>query len=99
VNWKLAETCWPVHEAILKIVQPRAVITFGKLPFDFIRKKLNGSSPATEDSGHGKWQWRSSKLETGQFLIGLPHLSRYAPQAKVNEGVREFLGLFPRSMS
>jgi hypothetical protein len=95
-GWKLAERCWPVHDVILKIVQPCAIITFGRLPFDFIRKKLNGTSPAAEESGHGNWQWRSSKLETGQVLIGLPHLSRYAPQIKVNEDVRKHLGLPPR---
>jgi hypothetical protein len=96
-GWELAKTCWPVHDVILKIVQPRVIITFGRLPFEFIRERLSGTHPTAERSGHGNWQWRSSKLETGQVLIGLPHLSRYAPQTKVNEDVRKLLGLPPRS--
>jgi uracil-DNA glycosylase len=96
-GWELAKTCWPVHDVILKIVQPRVIITFGRLPFEFIWEKLSGTHPTAERSGHGSWQWRSSKLETEQVLIGVPHLSRYALQTKVNEDVRRLLGLPPRS--
>jgi hypothetical protein len=97
---ELSERCWPVHDVILKIIQPRAIITFGKLPFDFIWEQLHGSPPSAEASGHGKWQWRSSTLETGQVLIGLPHLSRYALQSNppAQDGLRKLLGLPPRSV-
>jgi hypothetical protein len=73
-----AELCWPVHEAILEIVRPTAIITFGRQPFNFIRDKLSGTVPEDSPSGHGKWAWRYSILKTGEKLIGLPHLSRYA---------------------
>jgi len=73
-----AELCWPVHEAILKIVRPVAIITFGRQPFNFIREKLSGTPPEDSRAGHGTWTWRYSILKTGEKLIGLPHLSRYA---------------------
>jgi hypothetical protein len=97
-GWEKAKKCWPVHEIIIReIVQPRVIITFGSLPFDFIREKLCGKQLEECDSGHGKWKWRYSILETGEKLIGLPHLSRYALQKnpKVIEGIRERLGLTP----
>jgi hypothetical protein len=75
---KRAELCWPVHEAILEIVRPAAIITFGRQPFNFIREKLSGTAPEDSPTGHGTWTWRYSILKTGEKLIGLPHLSRYA---------------------
>ena len=77
-GWKMATDCWPVHMEILKIVQPTAVITFGKLPFEFIHNALQGNALQVEQAGHGKWTWQRSTLKEGEKLIGLPHLSRYA---------------------
>jgi hypothetical protein len=73
-----AKLCWPVHEAILEIVSPVAIITFGRQPFNFIIDELSGTAPNDFPAGHGKWTWRYSILKTGVKLIGLPHLSRYA---------------------
>jgi hypothetical protein len=82
-GWKMKEMankCWAVHEAIIReIVKPRVIITHGSLPFDFISDKLKGK-PIQEPQlcNWGKWKWRCSRLEeTGQKLIGLPHLSIY----------------------
>jgi hypothetical protein len=77
-GWKMAEKCWPVHEVILQIVKPHVIITFGRVPFDFIKEKLHGDYHLPEKTKHGNWTWRYSILEAGQKLIGLPHLSRYA---------------------
>jgi len=79
-GYPMAEKCWSVHEAIIReIVKPRVIITHGSLPFDFISDKLGGK-PVQEPQKckHGHWTWRCSRLETGQKLIGLPHLSIYA---------------------
>jgi hypothetical protein len=79
-GWPMAEKCWPIHKAIIQeIVKPRVIITHGRLPFDFISDKLKGK-PIQEPQPckHGNWTWRCSRLETGQKLIGLPHLSIYA---------------------
>jgi len=29
INYSLAETCWPIHEAILEVLQPKLIICFG----------------------------------------------------------------------
>jgi hypothetical protein len=80
-GWTMAEGCWVVHQAIIQeIVKPRVIITHGSLPFNFISYKLQGK-PVQEpqECKHANWTWRCSRLEeTGQKLIGLPHLSIYA---------------------
>ena len=80
-GWPMAEKYWPIHKAIIQeIVKPRVIITHGSLPFNFISEKLKGT-PIQEPQtcGHAKWKWRCSRLEeTGQKLVGLPHLSIYA---------------------
>jgi len=76
----MAEKCWSVHEAIIReIVKPRVIITHGSLPFDFISYKLRGKPlEEPQECKYAKWTWRCSRLEeTGQKLIGLPHLSIY----------------------
>jgi len=89
-----AELCWPVHEAILEIVRPAAIITFGRQPFNFIREKLGGTAPEDSPTSHGRWTWRYSILQTGEKLIGLPHLSRYALRndSDVVENIRKLVG-------
>ncbi len=75
-----AEICWSVHEAIIReAVKPRVIITHGSLPFDFISYKLRGKPiEEPQECKYAKWTWKCSRLEeTGQKLIGLPHLSIY----------------------
>jgi len=80
-GWPMADKCWPIHKAIIQeIVRPRVIITHGSLPFDFISDKLGGKPLGEpQQCQHANWTWRCSRLEeTGQKLIGLPHLSIYA---------------------
>lgn len=90
-----AELCWPVHETILEVVRPAAIITFGRQPFNFITEKLSGTAPKDFPAGHGNWTWRYSILNTGKKLVGLPHLSRYALMSHpaVLREIRELIGL------
>lgn len=91
---KRTELCWAVHEAILEIVRPAVIITFGRQPFNFFRYKLSGTAAEDSRAGHGNWTWRYSILKTGEKLIGLPHLSRYAliSHPDVVNGIRELIG-------
>lgn len=94
-GWNAAELCWPVHEEILKIIRPQAIIAFGKLPFDFIHDKMDGDKPQRNPSGWGNWEWRCSVLKDGEKLIGLPHLSIYDLRNRptVIDGIKASLGL------
>jgi len=75
---ELAKLCWPVHETILQIVQPRAIITFGvSNTFLFVAEQLGGGPIEYFNSGHGNWSCGSLVKETTPVLIGLPHLSKY----------------------
>ena len=92
---ELVDRCWRVHEAILEIVRPKAIITFGRQPFNFIKRTRCGDDRQDRPAGHGKWIWRSSTLATGERLVGLPHLSRYALRSNkaVVDEIKNFLGL------
>jgi len=77
---KLAHICWPVHLAILEIVRPRLIIAYGNShvsPYAYLRGQFGGSSEEVFESGHGTWKCRVSRT-AGRWIVGLPHLSRYA---------------------
>jgi hypothetical protein len=94
-GWNAALICWPLHMEIIKIVQPRAIIAFGKLPFDFIQNALEGATVQVDRTNHGNWPWRRSTLKDGKKLIGLPHLSRYAlrDDSEVLDHIKSCLGV------
>jgi hypothetical protein len=83
---KRASRCWPVHERILKIVQPKMLIVYGNgemSPFQWLRHDLDGPQAAATlpgvESGHGKWECLAIRRSlTGRevTVVGLPHLSR-----------------------
>ncbi len=77
---RLADLCWPVHLAILEIVRPRLIIAYGNSsvsPYAYLRRQFGGSSEEVFNSGHRPWKCRVFR-SGGQWIVGLPHLSRYA---------------------
>ena len=82
---ELANSCWPVHEYILKAVQPGVIITFGngkKSPYRFLQELAEGNIDelASCDSGHKPWACKAffgTYLDRKRLVVGLPHLSRY----------------------
>lgn len=93
---QLAHLCWPVHLAILEIVRPRLIIAYGNSdvsPYAYLRSQLGGSSEQVFDSGHGTWKFRVFR-SAGQWIVGLPHLSRYAidHHDEVADRIRRLLG-------
>jgi hypothetical protein len=80
---ELADMCWPVHEYLLRVVQPTFVLVFGNSnelsPYHYIKGKLGVAvEHEPHSSGHGNWQLKACQLHGGTMLVGLPHLSRYA---------------------
>jgi hypothetical protein len=91
----LAEVCWPVHEAILKTVRPRLTVCFGnssESPYAFLRSILPVEGETAFPSGHGTWSCRAFRSNR-MWVVGVPHLSRYAvdKHPKVGERMRAFL--------
>jgi len=78
----LALRCWPVHEFILEIVQPRCIVTLGGEVSRFVCSKgILISRPDPFPSGHGNWKcshFTIKLLGRKTSVISLPHLSRYA---------------------
>lgn len=89
INYNLADRCWPVHEQILRIVQPKVILTFGNSgtsPYSYLYQKF-GSNTKQEmiNSGHGDWSLKAFSTTINNIdtiIIGLPHLSRYSPIGK-----------------
>ena len=75
---ELAKFCWPVHETILQIVRPRAIITFGVTKtFQFVADQFGGGSIQYLKADYGNWSWGYLVKDGAPVLIGLPHLSFY----------------------
>lgn len=87
INFKLADSCWPVHEAILDIVQPKLILTFGNSgvsPYGYLYAKF-GDKQEEFPSGHGNWKVKGFSCHINgrpTYVAGLPHLSRYSPVGK-----------------
>jgi uracil-DNA glycosylase len=99
---ELAKVCWPVHEAILRIVQPHTIITFGDKTFRFVAEQLGGGPVQYFDSGHGNWACQSLTAKGVPLLVGMPHLSKYAlfMHREVVEKIRSLIqvGLCPQTL-
>lgn len=87
VSIEHAHKCWPVHEALLSIVRPRLILTFGNSgfsPYGYIHAR-HGGNQRYAPSGHGNWSLKGFKTQMpwGEvFVAGIPHLSRYSPIGK-----------------
>ncbi|MCK4676768.1 MAG: hypothetical protein KAT48_01435 [Bacteroidales bacterium] len=79
--WKLASMCWPLHEEILKIVQPKVVIVFGidenGSAYSFLKNKFKPKKIISYASHHGAWECYSFKTDN-YTIIAVPHLSCYS---------------------
>lgn len=84
-----AKKCWPVHEALLSIVRPRLILTFGNSgfsPYGYIHSLFGGNQRYAQ-SGHGNWSLKGFNTQIAGsevFVAGIPHLSRYSPIGKQN---------------
>lgn len=92
---EMAEVCWPVHEAILETVRPKLTVCFGnssESPYAFLRSMLPVEGESEFPSGHGTWSCRMFRSNR-MWVVGLPHLSRYAidKHPKVGERLRVLL--------
>jgi hypothetical protein len=76
-----ADRCWPVHERILRLVQPRLIICVGNLPFGYIMKHSRSEGLMEKlPSGHGSWRCQGARVHIEDRLVdvvSVPHLNRY----------------------
>jgi len=89
IDYKLAELCWPVHEAILNIVQPKLILVFGNgapSPYRFLHDKWGGQEDDIP-AKHALWKVKGFEppfeiFGRKVYVVGFPHLSRYSPDGK-----------------
>lgn len=85
----LAGLCWPVHEAILKIVKPSLILTYGidkVSAYSFLKAIfLKGEEEQPQPSLHGKLKCYGFHCDIDglpTFIAAVPHLSYYSPANK-----------------
>ncbi|MFB2650589.1 hypothetical protein [Shewanella mangrovisoli] len=103
ICYGLAGICWPVHEAIIEIIQPKLILTFGISAisaYAFLKELLfkGNSIELSEPSGHGNWECKGFSCSINgrsTFIAAVPHLSYYSPKNKsnVSEWIRNYAGL------
>lgn len=87
IDFALATTCWPVHEAILDIVNPKLIIAFGNSgvsAYGYLHSMIGGQEELIP-AGHGNWWLKGFHCKINMsdlYVAGLPHLSRYNPIGK-----------------
>lgn len=91
LDFRLADQCWKFHQDLLKIIQPKLILVFGnsngKSPYSYLKKTYGGYDHNEISSGHGNWKCRSFKTKINNretCIIGLPHLSIYKPEGKLD---------------
>ncbi|MGI2169916.1 hypothetical protein ACROAE_06930 [Shewanella sp. MF05960] len=98
----LAGLCWPVHEAILNLVKPKLILTFGISSisaYAFLKELFHiDETELTIDADHGDWKCKGFKCEINgksTFIVAVPHLSYYSPKNKteVFSWIKENAGL------
>lgn len=87
VELAMGDTCWPVHEAMLDIVQPRLIVSCGNSATSAFGYLLNrfGGLAISAPSGHRGYSLKHFDAQiNGRRLrvLGLPHLSWYKPQGR-----------------
>ncbi|WP_298157822.1 hypothetical protein [Ferrovum sp.] len=92
-----ADLCWPVHELILDIVQPKVILSIGNSDisaYAYIRNKMGSPTKHTTPARHGNWSVRAAHGTIGSHVmtvIGLPHLSRYAINGENKDEVIDWI--------
>ncbi len=75
------EMFFPVHNAIMEIVQPKIIFAVGLNTYKIVKKFFQFEQVNSFASGHGSWACLVAQRQHKQKpkkLIGFPHFSRYA---------------------
>lgn len=85
---------WPVHKIMLDIVQPDVIICHGVRAFNLMTQCLNFKKNQNKSAEFGRYVLRSTQPTAASSsvawkpnvsILGLPHLSRYAPSNSKRE--------------
>jgi uracil-DNA glycosylase len=74
---RLIEQCWPVHQAVVELLRPRAVIAFGRRTYEAVRKRFDANQEigSFEERNKRRWTSRAWYAPSGLIVFGLTHPS------------------------
>ncbi|CZT34232.1 Uracil DNA glycosylase superfamily protein [Rhizobium sp. 9140] len=67
----LLQECWPVHEAVIKVLQPRAILCLGRTAGSWVRKKVGADRKIDQFVESNRRGWASSAHKGGEGPIVL----------------------------
>ena len=75
---RLAEQCWPFHQAVIDRLGVKVVVCIGKRAGKFVRRQLNAHKPIDWFSERNKrgWESHSHKSDCGIIVVTLTHASQ-----------------------
>jgi uracil-DNA glycosylase family 4 len=78
IERRLIDICWPFHAAVIRLLQPKAVICFGVETGQIVRRKLGAEQELGRCSERNRRRWTSYAWSTSEGLpvFGLTHPGR-----------------------
>jgi hypothetical protein len=75
---KLAELCWPFHQAVIERLGVRVVLCFGQRSGSLVCERLNANAPVDRfvENNNRRWTSTSYKNSNGIFVVVATHPSR-----------------------
>ena len=75
---RLAEQCWPFHQAVIDRLGVKVVVCIGKRAGKFVRRQLSAHKPIDWFSERNKrgWESHSHKNDCGIIVVTLTHASQ-----------------------
>ena len=94
---ELARRCWRFHDRVIKALNPRVILCFGKTCGGFVRRKLNANTLRKDFREKNGRRWKSQWFESdsGRAVVVVTHPSRanwVNPRTDPSGLVREALG-------
>ena len=74
---RLAEECWPLHNALIERLGTRAIVCFGSTAAEFVRRKLGANTQIGEftEKNNRRWTSRAFRNADGIVVVQVTHPS------------------------
>lgn len=90
---RYADICWPVHEEVIKIVEPKILVVFGSIAYKYLWYRAGKPVEDKGESGYLHPCRAFAKLYGGVSLkvIGIPHMSRRPAKQEAIRFIKNYL--------
>jgi hypothetical protein len=86
----LALMCWPFHNRLIQLVEPKLVLTYAVTVARQLAERIGLGKPIERPSGHGDMNCCAWRFPNGAMLLAIPSLSRYKPSGVKETALKAF---------